>query len=171
MDENTKVKVRNLTSNRVIMTVPELRLRRVWEKKNAVNIIPFEQLEEAIYTPGVESLFRNGVLGIEEKDNPKESMNIKKALGLEPDDAEEPVNIIILTDDQRKRYLTVMPVFEFKEKVKELPADQIIELARYAIEHKIMDFDKADVIKAYTDIDIINAIKLNRDDELASKEN
>ena len=165
-----KVKVRNLTSNRVIMTVPELRLRRVWEKKNAVNIIPFEQLEEAIYTPGVESLFRNGVLGIEEKDNPNESMKIKQALGLEPDDAEEPVNIIILTDEQRKRYLTAMPIFEFKEKIRELPSDQIIEMAHYAIENKIMDFDKADVIKAYTDIDIISAIKLNRDDELASKE-
>lgn len=160
---NKKVEVVNLTSNRVIMSIPELRLRRVWEKKKAKNLIPFEQLEEAIYTPGVESLFKNGVLGIDD-------MEVKIALGLEPDGATEPINIIILTDDQRKRYLTAMPLFEFKEKVRELPQDQIIELARYAIENKIMDFDKSDVIKAYTDIDIISAIKLNRDDELAAKE-
>ena len=165
-----KVKVRNLTSNRIVLSIPDLRLRRIWEKKNAVNIIPFEQLEEAIYTPGVESLFRNGTLGIEEKDNPNESMNIKKALGLEPGDADEPVNIITLTDEQRKRYLTAMPLFEFKEKVKELPQDQIVEMARYAIENKIMDFDKSDVIKAYTDIDIMSAIRLNRADEEAIKE-
>ena len=175
MDEKTKVKVRNLTSNRVILSAPELRLRRVWEKKNAVNIIPFEQLEEAIYMPGVESLFSNGTLGIMDKDNndakhPTMAMDIKKALGLEPDDAEEPQNIIILNDEQRQRYLTVMPVFEFREKIKELPSDQIMELAHYAIEHKIMDFDKSDIIKTYTDVDVISAIKLNRDAEMVEKE-
>lgn len=175
MDEKTKVKVRNLTSNRVILSAPELRLRRVWEKKNAVNIIPFEQLEEAIYMPGVESLFSNGTLGIMDKDNndtnhPTMAMDIKKALGLEPDDAYKPQNIIILTDEQRQRYLTVMPIFEFREKIKELPSDQIMELAHYAIEHKIMDFDKSDVIKGYTGVDVISAIKLNRDAEMVEKE-
>lgn len=175
MDEKTKVKVRNLTSNRVILSAPELRLRRVWEKKNAVNIIPFEQLEEAIYMPGVESLFSNGTLGIMDKDNndakhPTMAMDIKKALGLEPDDVDEPQNIIILNDEQRQRYLTVMPVFEFREKIKELPSDQIMELAHYAIEHKIMDFDKSDIIKTYTGIDVISAIKLNRDAEMVEKE-
>ena len=175
MDANTKVKVRNLTSNRVILSVPELRLRRVWEKKGAVNVIPFEQLEEAIYMPGVESLFINGTLGIIDKDNndsknPTMAMDIKKALGLEPDDAVESQNIIILTDEQRQRYLTVMPTFEFREKVRELPADQIMELAHYAIEHKIMDFDKSDIIKGYTGVDVISAIKLNRDAEMVEKE-
>jgi len=44
-----KVKVVSLVSQRVVLTVPDLRLRRVWERKGAVAVIPFEQLEEAMY--------------------------------------------------------------------------------------------------------------------------
>ena len=158
-----KVKVVSLVSQRVILTVPELRLRRVWEKKGAVAIVPFEQLEEAMYSPGVENLFRNGILGIED-------MEVKIALGLEPEGADKPVNIITLTDAERKRYLTVMPVGEFRAKVKELPIEQINELAAYAIAHEIMDFDKSEILKQYINIDIMSAIKLNRDDQATQKE-
>lgn len=154
-----KVKVVSLVSHRVILTVPELRLRRVWERKGAVALIPFEQLEEAMYSPGVEALFRNGTLGIDD-------MEVKIALGLEPEGAKEPVNIVTLNDDQRKRYLTVMPLHEFKEKLAELPREQITELAAYAIENKIMDYDKSEEIKRYIDVDIMTAIKLNRDAEV-----
>jgi hypothetical protein len=153
-----KVKVASLVSQRVVLTVPDLRLRRVWERKGAVATIPFEQLEEAMYNPGVENLFRNGILGIED-------MEVKIGLGLEPEGAKEPVNIITLNDDQRKHYLTAMPFPEFKEKIRELPVEQINELAAYAIQHEILDFDKAEEIKKYVDIDIMRAVKLNRDDQ------
>ncbi len=157
-----KVKVVSLVSHRVILTVPELRLRRVWERKGATALIPFEQLEEAMYSPGVENLFKNGILGIDD-------MEVKIALGLEPEEAKEPVNIIVLDDAQRKRYLTVLPLNEFKEKIKELPREQINELAAYAIANKIMDYDKSEEIKKYIDVDIMTAIKLNRDDEMAQE--
>ena len=153
-----KVKVKNLISSRVIISIPDMRLRRVWEKKGVVRVIPFEQLEEAIYNPGVERLFKNGVLGIDD-------MEVKIKLGLEPEEAKEPINIITLDDKQRERYLKVMPVHEFRQKVKELPREQIIELARYAIEHEIADFDKSDILLKAVDIDILSAIKLNRADK------
>lgn len=153
-----KVKVVSLVSQRVVLTVPDLRLRRVWERKGAVAVIPFEQLEEAMYSPGVENLFKNGVLGIDD-------METKIALGLEPEGAKTPVNIITLNDEQRKRYLTVMPLHEFKEEIKKLPIEQINELAAYAIEHEILDFDKSEIIKKYVDVDIMRAVKLNRDDQ------
>lgn len=154
-----KVKITNLISNRVVLNVPEMRLKRVWEKKGAVKVVPFKDLEEAIYNPGVETLFKEGILGIDD-------MEVKIKLGLEPEQAKEPVNIVTLTDQQRKRYLTVMPLFEFKEKVKELPYEQIKELARYAVENEIAEFDKSEVIKQLTDIDIIGTIQLNRDDKV-----
>lgn len=153
-----KVKVVSLVSQRVVLTVPDLRLRRVWERKGAVAVIPFEQLEEAMYSPGVENLFKNGILGIDD-------METKIALGLEPEGAKTPVNIITLNDEQRKRYLTVMPLHEFKEEIKKLPIEQINELAAYAIEHEILDFDKSEIIKKYVDVDIMRAVKLNRDDQ------
>lgn len=157
-----KVKVVSLVSQRVILTVPELRLRRVWERKGATMVIPFEQLEEAMYSPGVENLFRNGILGIDD-------MEVKIALGLEPEGAEAPVNIITLNDAQRKRYLTVMPLAEFKQKIKELPIEQINELATYAIANEIMDYDKSDIIQQYINVDIMKAIELNRADRADSK--
>ena len=155
---NKKVKVTNLVSRRVNITLPEMRFRRVWETKGAVRTIPFDELEEAMYNPGVEALFRNGVLGIED-------MSVKKELGLEPEDAEEPVNIIVLNDQQRKRYLTVLPLPEFKDKVKELSRDQIQELAKFAIDNELIDFEKDSYIKELIDIDIIGSIQLNKADE------
>ena len=159
---NKKVKVVSLVSQRVVLSVPDIRLRRVWERKGAVATIPFDQLEEAMYSPGVERLFTNGILGIDD-------MEVKIALGLEPEDAKQPVNIITLTDDQRKRYLTVMPLHEFKEEIKKLPIEQINELAAYAIEHEILDYDKSEIIQKYIDVDIMRAVKLNRDDKAAQE--
>lgn len=158
-----KVKVVNLISSRVNIDLPELRLNRIWEKKGAVKTIPFDQLEEALYNPGVEALFRNGALGIE-------SLEIKKKLGLEPEDAKEPVNIIILDDTQRKRYLRVMPLHEFKEKIKELPMEQIKELAQFAIANELIDFDKCEILKKITGTDVIGTIQMNKADQEAIKE-
>lgn len=159
---DNKVKVVNLISSRVNINVPELSLRRIWEKKGAVKTIPLEQLEEAMYNPGVEALFTEGILGIED-------MEVKKYLGLEPEDAEEPVNIITLDDAQRKRYLTVLPLHEFKEKIKELPMEQIRELAQYAIDNEVANFDKAEVIKKVIGTDIIASIQLNKADQEVEK--
>lgn len=153
-----KVKVKNLVSQRVVLSLPELRLRRVWEKKGAVMLIPYEQLEEAMYSPGVENMFKEGILGIDD-------METKIALGLEEEGATEPTNIIILSDQELKRYLTVMPAFEFKEKVKDLPRQQVMELVNYAIANEIANFEKSEILKQYTGIDVISAIKLNRDDK------
>ena len=159
-----KVKVVNLISSRVNIDLPDMRLSRVWEKKGAIKTIPFDQLEEALYNPGVEALFTEGVLGIEDLDT-------KKKLGLEPEDATEPVNIIVLDDTQRKRYLKAMPLYEFKEKIKTLPIEQIRELAQFAIDNEIVDFDKAEIIKKITGTDIIGTIQMNKADKEEIKEN
>lgn len=158
-----KVKVRSLISHRVVLSVPDMRLNRVWEKKGTVRTIPFDDLEEAFYDPGVQALFTNGILGIDD-------MDVKKRLGIEPEDATEPVNVIALDDAQMLRYLTVLPIHEFREKINELPIEQVYELIRYAIEHEIANFEKAEMLKQVTGIDIISAIKLNRDDLATQKE-
>ena len=142
---DNKVKVVNLISSRVNISVPESNARFVWERKSAVRTIPLEKLEELMYNPGVEALFSQGVLGIE--------------------DTEEPVNIITLNDQQRKRYLTVMPLAEFKENIKKLSTDQIRELAQYAIDNEIMDYDKSEVINKLCGTDIIGTIQLNKADK------
>lgn len=158
-----KVKIENLISSRVILSMPELRLKRVWEKKGAIKTIPFEQLEEAIYDPGVESLFVDGVLGIAD-------MDVKKKLGLEPEEAEEPVNIIVLSDNERKEWLVDLSVAEFRNKIKELPREQVIELANYAVDNEITNFEKSEILKRAVGIDVLSRVKLNRDNKAEVEE-
>jgi hypothetical protein len=158
-----KVKIENLISSRVILSMPELRLKRVWEKKGAIKTIPFEQLEEAIYDPGVESLFVDGVLGIAD-------MDVKKKLGLEPEEAEEPVNIIVLSDKERKEWLVDLSVAEFRNKIKELPREQVIELANYAVDNEITNFEKSEILKRAVGIDVLSRVKLNRDNKAEVEE-
>lgn len=158
-----KVKIENLISSRVILSMPELRLKRVWEKKGAIKTIPFEQLEEAIYDPGVESLFVDGVLGIAD-------MDVKKKLGLEPEEAEEPVNIIVLSDKERKEWLVDLSVAEFRSKIKELPREQVIELANYAVDNEITNFEKSEILKRAVGIDVLSRVKLNRDNKAEVEE-
>lgn len=153
-----KVKVKNLVSGIVSINVPDARLKRTWEKKGAIKEIPFDQLQEAMYDPGVEAMFLEGTLGIDD-------LEIKQKLGLEPEDAPAPVNIIILDDQQRKRYLTVMPLGEFKAKVQELPIEQVRELAQFAIDNEIVDFDKCEILKKMVNVDVVRSIELNKADK------
>ena len=154
-----KVMVESLTTGRIGITIPELRLRRTWERKGAKIPVDFEVLQEAIYYPGVEYMFKEGLLGIE-------SMEHKIALGLEPEGAEAPTEIIILTDTQRKRLLTIAPLAEFKEMVKKLPREQINELVTYAVQNKLTDYERCEILREITGVNIVKAIELDK----ASKE-
>lgn len=155
--ENRKVMVKSESTGRLSINLPELQLKRIWEKKGTIRPISFEDLQQALYVPGVEYMFKEGMLSIE-------SMQDKIDLGLEPEGTKEdsPVNIIILNDSQKKRYLTVLPTSEFKQELEKLPYEQINSLVDYAIEKELMDMDKCDILKEKTGIDIIRAIQLNR---------
>lgn len=158
IDEKKKVNIKSETLGRVGINLPDLKLKRTWEKKGVIRQIPFEDLQQAYYEPGVEYMFREGMLSIDD-------MEVKKALGLEPDDAEEPVNVIILTDEQRKRFLTAMPMHEFRQEVAKLSYEQKNSLVDYAIAHEIANLDKCEFLKEITGIDIYKAIQLNRADK------
>ena len=155
--ENKQVVITNTIKSRVGINVPELLLKRVWEKKNVKKTIDFNTLQQAFYDPSVEYLFREGILYIDD-------MDVKIALGLEEEDSEE-LNIVVLSDNDLKRYLTTMPTFEFKEKVKTLGREQLQSLVDYAIENELTAYDKCDILKQMTQTDIIQAVQLNRADK------
>lgn len=155
--ENKRIEVTSTVDATVVMNVPELLIRRVWPRKGAKLSIKFSELSEAIYNPGVENLFRSGALYIED-------MDIKIALGLEPEGAEKPQNIIVLTPAQQTRYLKVAPIHELKTALEKLSTDQVRELAYTAIEIKITDMAKADLLKEHSGIDVVQAIRLSAED-------
>lgn len=152
--ENKKVILINTIKGRVGINVPDLNLRRVWEKKGAKKPIDFNVLKEAIYDSSVEYLLKQGILYIED-------MDVKIALGLE-EEGEAP-KITILTDADLHRYFTAMPLFEFKQKIMELGKEQVQSLVSYAIENELTDYQKSEALKALTQVDIIKAVQLRQD--------
>ena len=155
--ENKQVMITNTIKSRVGINVPELHLKRVWEKKGVKKPIDFETLQQAFYDSSVEYLLREGILYIDD-------MEVKIALGLEEEGAEAP-SIVVLSEADLNRYLTAMPLFEFKEKVKALGREQIQALVDHAIEKELTPYDKCEILKEITQTDIIRAVQLNREDK------
>lgn len=150
-----KVKIKNTTNGRIGINIPDLKLSRIWERKNVIKYIDFDDLEQALYDPGVEYMIRQGMLEIED-------MEVKIALGLEEEGTTTPVNIIVLSEKEMERYLKVLPIVDFKKKIADLPKEQIYNLLDYAIEKEIIQLDKNDILKQITGTDVMEAIKLKR---------
>lgn len=153
-----KVKITNKYSGPVLVKIPDLNFRRELMARGSTFTVESEQLQEMMYDYGFRYMIESGMLYIED-------LQVKKDLGLEPEDATEPVNLIPLEEPQMKRAMTVMPINEFKAFVKKLTYEQMLALADYAIYHEVGDFQKAQVIKESCEKDIIKAIELNRQDK------
>ena len=155
--ENRKINVISTVDATVGIDDPQVRFSRTWERKGTIRQIEFDTLRELSYNPGVWNMLLKGILYIDD-------MEAKVELGLESPDAKEPENIIVLTDAQRKRYLTVMPIAEFKQSCAKLSQIELGNLVDYAIDNEIINYDKASFLKQLTQRDIIKTIELNRAD-------
>lgn len=152
--EKKEVKVINMTKGSIGVKVPALNFSREWMAEGSFFNIREDQLEELMYDPGFKYMIDQGMLYIED-------MPAKQDLGIEPLEATEPVNIIVLTDKERRRYMVNLPLDEFEEKVSKLSLEQVRLLADYAIDNRLADYDKAKVLKKICQKDVIQAIKLN----------
>lgn len=150
-----KVKVISTAIGEVSVNQPSIPFQAIWPSKGSARPIEQDVIEQLMYTPGFEYMIRTGILYIED-------MNAKKELGIEPEDATEPVNVIVLSDADKRKYLTVYSLDKFKENIKKLSYEQVCDLADYAIENKIADFDKCEIIEKICHKDIIQAIRLSK---------
>ena len=153
-----KIRVISKHQGPISVNISDLRFKREWPHKGASVLIEKETLEEMMYDSGFKYMIDTGMLYIED-------LEVKKELGLEPEDATEPVNIIVLSDNDMKRMMTAMPQFEFDAKLKTLNYEQMLALADFAIKNELGDFGKCDAIKKACGKDILTAIKLNREDK------
>lgn len=156
--ENKKVEVISTVNSVVFINDPQVRFSRSWDRKGTKRVIEFDTLQELSYDPGVWNLLKEGTLYIED-------MEVKKALGLESEDADEPTEIIVLDDNQKKRYLTVATMNDLKEICSKINKNQIEELVKYAIDNEIVNYDKLTYLRGLCGIDAIKAIELNRKDK------
>lgn len=157
--ENKQVTLVSTIDAYVGIDVPDLHLKRLWERKGAKKTIPLDVLREAFYDPSVEYLLRQGILYIDDLD-------VKIDLGLEDESAREPgakLNVVVLKDDEINRLLTVVPIYEFKAKIKELPKEQIQNIVDYAVMHEITNFEKCEFLKELTGFDVLRTVQLNHE--------
>ena len=152
------VNIKSTVKALVSINVPTLNLRRSWPKKGAIQKIPFDILEQAYFEPGVEYLFKTGVLYIED-------MEVKRALGLEDPEAEAPTAIIDLTDDYMKKLLTATPLKDFREEVEKLSHEQIKELVQFAVEIGVTDYHRSKLLQEKTGFDVMKAAIAHKEEE------
>lgn len=154
-----KIIVVSNTNSRVGVDLPEIRFSRKWPAKGSKITVDKETFEQMMYDAGTRYMFESGMLYTED-------LEVKKLVGLEPEDAKEPVNIIILDDKQKNRYMSAMPINEFITNIKKLGYEELQNLADYAIEHELIgDLKKCDEIQKLIGKDIIAAIRLNKQDK------
>ena len=159
MDKDTKVKVISTVIGSVGIHLPNLNFVRYWPQKGSVVMIPFSILEEGIFDVGFYNMLKDGDLYIED-------MEVKKALGLEPDDATVPENIIVLPENRIIYLLKTASIDELKDVLSKVSIEQANNLAQYAIDNQINDFDKSELIKARTGRDITKSILLERQNKV-----
>ena len=152
------VKITSKHSGPILVKIPDLNFRREWMDRGSSVMVDSEKLEEMMYDHGFRYMIESGMLYIED-------LQVKKDLGLEPEDATKPVNLVPLEESQMRRAMTVLPLSEFKIFIKTLTYEQMLSLADYAIYNELGDFQKAQVVKESCGKDILKAIELNRQDK------
>lgn len=128
---------------------------RVWNKKGQKLPIDKDVLREVIYEPGVEYMFKNGILYIED-------MDFKIELGLEAEGTKAPTQILPMDDKYLNRVLKLMPVVDMKKAIDEMSLVQRQELVDYAVKQNDVQLDRLEIISKKCNVDILKAIELNR---------
>jgi hypothetical protein len=154
---NENVIVTSMVNGTIIMSLPQngYFVKKTWPKKGTKLPINKEALREAYYRPGVEALFRDGDLYIED-------MAFKIELGLEEEETKIPTKIIPLDEKYANRILKLMPLTEMRAALKKMSDDQLRELLDYAADQNDIQLDRLTAIKEVTGTDLFKVIELKR---------
>ena len=150
---NDKVMVTSMVNGIVGITLPHLLFKKSWPKKGSKLPVDKEILRQAIYEPGVEYMFKNGILYIDD-------MDFKIELGLEEEGTTTPKNIIPVDEKFLERLLKKMPSYEMKQHLKTMNDTQLRELIDYATSQNDIQLDRLSAIKEITGIDLFKVIEL-----------
>ena len=149
---NDKVMVTSMVGGTVSASALE---HKVWNKKGQKLPVSKQVLREAIYEPGIEYMFKKGILYIED-------MEFKIELGLEPEGAKEPTQILPVDDKYLNRVLKLMPISEMKQAIDKMSLTQKQELVDYAVRQNDIQLDRLNIVSNKCNVDVLKAIELNR---------
>lgn len=153
---NDKVMVTSMVGGTVSASSLE---HRVWNKKGQKLPVSKDVLREAIYEPGVEYMFKNGILYIDD-------MEFKIELGLEAPGTEIPTEVLPVDDKYLNRVLKLMPVSEMKSAIDKMSIVQKQELVDYASKQNDIQLDRLAIVSEKCGVDVLKTIELNRQKEV-----
>lgn len=150
-----KIKVISAYNGRCGIDSNELRISRRWDKCGAVQTFTKDQIEELMFVPAFRNMVNEGLLYID-------NMEVKKELGIEPEDAETPT-LRLMDEKEMNRLWKTMPFAQFKLEAKSLTKQQLDNLAEYAIQHgDDGSIEKANYLSSITEYKILKGIELER---------
>ena len=120
-----KVKVISTFDGRCGIDNSDLHISRRWPARGSSVMLDKSIVEELMYDDAFRNMINDGTLYIED-------FELKKELGIEPEDAEVPT-IVYLGDKELNRYWKLMPIEQFKIEVKKLKKAQLDSLVDYAM--------------------------------------
>lgn len=143
--------VTSASDHTLVMYIPELTLSKTWTKRGQRFPIPRETLIQAYYHLAVETMFKEGLLVVDDKE-------FLKAVGLMSEDGE--TEVVPLTEELEMRLIKHMPVADMKAHLAKLNHTQLTELAEFAIRHyKDLKLDRVDLLSKVTGKDILKSIE------------
>lgn len=150
-----KVKVISAVDGRCVINNRDLSIKRQWQGRGSSVVFTKEQIEQLMYDPAFSNMVREGYLYIED-------MEVKKEIGVEPEDAASPT-LILMDDKTLDRFWRLMPLSQFKVEVKNLTKAQLSMLADYAIKHgNDGSIDKANYLSSISGYQILKGIELEK---------
>ena len=153
---NEKVMVTSMVGGTISASSLE---HRVWNKKGQKLPVSKDVLREAIYEPGVEYMFKKGILYIDD-------MDFKIELGLEAEGTKTPTDILPVDDKYLNRILRLMPIVEMKAAIDKMSIVQKQELVDYATKQNDIQLDRLAIVSEKCNVDILKTIELNRQKEV-----
>ena len=148
-----KIKVISQYNGRCGIDNDDLHISRRWPARGSYVMFDKEVLEELMYDSAFKNMIDEGYLYIE-------NLEVKKELGIEPEEATT-AKIIYLSDKELDRYWKIMPLPQFKTEIKQLTKVQLDSLADYAILHgNDGSIQKANYLTQITGRNILKGIEL-----------
>lgn len=153
---NDKVMVTSMVGGTISAASLE---HRVWNKKGQKLPVSKDVLREAIYEPGIEYMFKKGILYIDD-------MEMKIELGLETPGTTAPTEVLPVDDKYLNRVLKLMPISEMKTAIDKMSIVQKQELVDYASKQNDIQLDRLAIVSDKCNVDILKTIELNRQKEV-----
>ena len=139
-------KIKNVCNSKILINLPNVRFRTELQPKQE-RPLPDDVFYEFLYDPGCANMVKWGFLGVIYDDNAMDKIKVETKTGMDVD----------VTD-----LLTNKPVKELTEVLKEASPALKDEIVAKAIELSIADQGRCNIIKKYTNTDILNVMAMTR---------